>query len=322
MASHPNGGEPVAPGERPDEPTAAQPPAPSPGPPPPVSALHPTPAPGPAADGGAPQDKAMSWWRSKKVLRPAVLAVIGVAFLLGGFAMYSSPGELSTPSFATIQLKSTFPVGSILYDVSQSQASPDTAKVTIYVQLPSNVLRTPAKAPAAGLWLELPPGTAFESCPPAACRFDQNEKAYTWYQALDFKYEDTDSKSGEALATFPVKASGFGYVFNDINAAAAMPRVVFLGPGSATPILYTEYYNVTSPNSYDWSALQPQLTNANEILWDEPVAGGTAPGIAAVGIDYANESKDNFKTFVAGALLGLAGGALLAAVQEALHPDD
>jgi hypothetical protein len=254
-------------------------------------------------------------------LKPIVLAIIGVGLGLGALALYSSPGELSTPSFATIQLKSTFPIAAIRYDVSQSQTSPSIAKITIYVQLPNNVVHTPTKAPAAGLWLEAPPGIAFEACPSDACRFDPNEREYTWFQALDFKYEDFDNKSGEALATFFVKARSFGYVFNDINASAAIPRVVFLGPGSVTPILYTEY-NVTSASSYDWSTFQPQLTNTSAVLWDETVTSGAAPGIVVVGINHANEAKGNYETFFAGALIGVAGGALVAAVQEALPAKD
>lgn len=268
---------------------------------------------------GARHDGAWSrWWRSKRIWKPFILSVIGVGFLLGGFWMYSSPGELSTPSFATIQLKSAFPIGSILYDVSQT--SPSIAKITVFVDLPGNVLHTPTKAPAVDLWLEVPYGIGFETCP-KACRRDPNEQEYTWLQTLDFKYEDSDANSGEALAIFSVEAHNFGYVFNDVNAAAAIPRVVLVGQGAATPILYTEY-NVTSANSYDWSSLQPQLTNASEVRWDEPVTSGATPGTVAVGMDQANEAQDNFETFIAGAFIGVAAGALLAAAQEWLHRND
>ena len=145
--------------------------------------------------------------------------------------------------------------------------------------------------------------------------------SYSWSQLLDFKYEDFDNNSGEAIARFSVKANSFGYAFNDVNASAAIPRVVFSEPDSVTPILYTEY-NVTSADSYDWSTFQPQVTNANEVLWDEPVTSGVVQGIVAGGINHANEAKDNTKTFIAGALIGLAGGALLSAFQEWLHRND
>ena len=314
MANSPDEEGPITESQRPGDPAAAgaltSPPEPQPPRPPPSSVT---------AD-SARHDNAWSQWLSIKILRPIILALIGVGLLLGGMALYSSPSELSTPSFATIQLKSNFSIAAIRYTVGQ--ASPLITKITIYVQLPSNVIDTPTKAPAADLWLELPPGISFEACPPDACRLDPNDRQYTWFQALDFKYENFDNKSGEALTTFFVKASSFGYVFNDINASAAIPRVDFLGPGSVTPILYTDYYSVISADSYDWSTFQPQLKNATEILWYEPVTSGAAPGIVAVGINHANEAKDINYTFFAGALIGLAGAALLAAIQETLHAND
>jgi hypothetical protein len=271
-----------------------------------------------AAADSARHDDARRRWRSKKFSKPLILAGIGVVFLLGALWLYSSPAELPAPSFATIQLKSSFSISGIRYDVSQP--SPSIAKITIYVELPGNVVRTPAKAPAADLWLEVPPGITFETCPPDACRFDPNDKEYTWLQTLDFKYEDPDDNSGEAIATFSVKAHSFGYAYNDINASAAIPRVVFLGPGAVQPVLYTEY-DVAAANSYQWSTLQPQLINANEVRWDEPVTSA-AQGIVAVGVNDANQTRDNTETFISGALIGLAGGALLAAIQEFLHRND
>jgi hypothetical protein len=313
MANSPDERSPITDSQRLSDPAAAGAPTSPSEPEPPRS-----PQSSATAD-SARDDNARSQWLSVKILRPIILGLIGVGLLLGGMALYSSPSEPSPPSVATIQLKSTFSIAAIRYTVSQ--ASPSITKITIYVQLPSNVIDTPTKAPAADLWLELPPGVSFEACPPDACRFDPNDKQNTWFQALDFKYENFDNKSGEALTTFFVKAPSFGYVFNDTNASAAIPRVDFFGPGSVTPILYTDYYNVTSADNFDWST-QPQLKNATEILWYEPVTSGAAPGIVAAGINHANETKDINYTFFAGALIGLAGAALLAAIQETLHVND
>lgn len=259
-------------------------------------------------------------WRPGKLSKHLALAVIGLGFLAGGLLMYlyAAPGELASPPFTTIQLQSTFSIAEILYDVSEPASS--ITKITIYVQLPAGQLHVPAKAPVADLWLEVPPGTAFQTCPPDSCRFDPNEKEYTWLQPLDFKYEDSDSKSGEAIATFSVKAHSLGYAANYINASAAIPRVVFPGPGAGGSTFYT-LYNVTSADSYDWSTFQPQLASASEVLWSEPVTSA-AEGKVAIGANQANETRENYETLFAGALIGLAGGALLAAVQEWLHRND
>jgi hypothetical protein len=65
-----------------------------------------------------------------------------------------------------------------------------------------------------------------------------------------------------------------------------------------------------------------QFANATFATWTQQVTGGLLAGRDAVGTDYANQSRDNFHTFLAGVILGLVGGALLSAVQEALHAND
>lgn len=101
---------------------------------------------------------------------------------------------------------------------------------------------------------------------------------------------------------------------------AAIPEVLYYGPGS--PTLFTEYDNAPLGSNYDWSALPTLFGNGTKVLWSEPVTGGLSPGRIAVGINQANQTKNSNKTFFAGALIGLAGGALLSAVQEALHAND
>jgi hypothetical protein len=314
MASIPNGGDPITPiteSQRLGDPGA---------PGTLTSRLEPQPS-GPslssATADSARHDNARNRWLSKKILRPIVLAAVGVGLFFGALALYSSPGELSAPSFTTIQLQSTFPISIITYDVRQ--ISPSIAEVRIAVQLPPGVIHPPSKAPAPVVWLELPPGTGFKTCPKDTCFLDPVDKEYWSSWTPDFAYENLSSDSGYAWGTFFVKAHNFGYVFNNINASAALPRVDYNGPGSAA--LDTRY-NVISADGYDWSAFQPQLINSTQIFWDEPVTGGATAGIVAVGINHANEAKDSNETFFAGALIGLAGGALLAAVQEALHAND
>jgi hypothetical protein len=84
-------------------------------------------------------------------------------------------------------------------------------------------------------------------------------------------------------------------------------------------------YNISSANTYDWSSTPPvELTNSRAV-WAEQVSPGTAlaPGFAqprvASGINHAAETHDSNLILAAGVLFGLAGGALVAAVQEALH---
>jgi hypothetical protein len=122
-----------------------------------------------------------------------------------------------------------------------------------------------------------------------------------------------------SFASVLVRASNFGETFNGVTASVAIPAILYKGPG--TPTAYVEY-RIPSASSYDWSAFPTQFANAAFASWAEVVTSGNVTGRAAVGINHANQSKDDNKTFLAGALLGLAGGALLSAVQEALRAID
>lgn len=258
-------------------------------------------------------------WRPRKLPAYLALMVIGLVFLVGGILVYvyAAPAELAAPPFTTIQLQSEFPIRGILYSVSEPASS--ITDIAIFVELPANQPHVPAKAPAARLWLEMPSGINFQKCPADRCSFDRNDNEYVWFQRLDFKYEDSNRKSGEAVARFSVKAHSLGYANNDINSSAAIPAVVFSGPGSAATMLYTRY-NVPAADSYDWS-FRPQWATSSQVQWGEPVSSA-AEGTVTAGTDQANVSKQNYETLLAGALIGLAGGALVAAVQEWLHRND
>jgi hypothetical protein len=81
-------------------------------------------------------------------------------------------------------------------------------------------------------------------------------------------------------------------------------------------------YNISSASSYDWSAFPTLFANSTYAMWDEQVPASMADGKAAIGVDHANQAKDANMTFIAGALLGLAGAAFLVAIQETLHAND
>jgi len=279
--------------------------------------------PGPVEPDEPDPDAKRFKWPSRKVAIPVIFGVVGVVLTLGSIGLYflSSPGQLTALSYTTVQVNSSFPIAELRYEVRPSSTYPSITIITIFAQLPNNVLNPPAKAAAATAYLQLPAGVSFATCP-RSCDLDPNANAYIWSQPLNFEYMDKDSGSGVAEATFPVKDSSFGYAANGTTASAAIPKAFYLGPGSAPAQLYASYDNVGAPNAYDWSGLQPQSTSASEIIWDESVPSGGTLGEIDQGVNDDAQSQDGYKIFLAGALIGLAGGALLAALQEALHAKD
>jgi hypothetical protein len=251
--------------------------------------------------------------------------VIGVALLFGAKALYTSPSELPTPPYATVDLETTFPVTGINYTVDQ--VSPTIAQIKIEVDLPR--LYPPAGAPTADLFVLPPSGTIFRTCPSAhfnaagtaTAPYCLRLKLETWVQPLTFRAaHKLGAFYGVAFADLFVKAHNFGVTFNGVTASVAIPQV-FLKNASGGPTVYTKY-NIPSASSYDWSSFPTQFVNGTSAGWNEQVSGDGLDGRAAVGINHANQAKDNTKTFVAGALLGLAGAALLSGAQEALHAND
>jgi hypothetical protein len=273
------------------------------------------PAPGPkddAAPGSGPGER---WWR-KAVLRPVVLGTIGLGLLLISFFLYPRTADVPSPAFARLGLAATFPVAFIEYGVVQ--VSPQIAEIRISVTLPTGTLRPPAGARPAVLAVIPPFGTGFRNCHPPACTVQSNRitKAYTWQKLLSFR---PVKSAGTATADFFVKARSFGVISNGVSASAAIPEVIYEGPGK--PMLLT-LYRLPSASSYDWSASPTAAVTSSTAQWQQDLASGDTPGRTAAGINHSAQARDDIKIFIAGALLGIAGGAIIAAVQEAMHLGD
>ncbi len=270
------------------------------------------PAPGPYDNGAPPPGAGRRWWR-KPVLRPIVLGVLGLALLLISFLLYPRATELPSPAFSRLALSTTFRVAFVDYSVVQ--VSPAIAEMKISVVLPSGIPEPPAGAPPAILAVAPPLGTGFRDCHVPACEVRGNgiTSASLWFERLTFRPVNS---TGTATADFFVKARSFGVTSNGVNASAAIPEVLYGGLGQ--PMLLT-LYHLRSANNYDWSASPVAAVTSATAQWQQDVASGDTPGRAAVGVDHSAQTRDDIKIFIAGALLGIAGGAIIAAVQEAMH---
>lgn len=284
------------------------------------SPLMPQPA-GPSAVAGANHDeRAPRRVIQKKILLPVTLAVLAGVLFVAAFALYPTSNDFSTPSYPTIYVNSAATINFIDYRVIPVRHS--VSEIIISLFLGQGTTYVPANT-AATVQLYLPSGIAFQSCPAHSCNYYQNGRRYNWNQSLYFKPTSTSEglgRRGVAIAHYLVKARDFGYAVNATTAAAALPEVFNIGRGS--PQLITEYDRVLSPSDYDWSAFPPAFANDGMIVWQEPIPSGGSPGRVSIGVNHAAQTKDSNNTFIAGALIGLAGGALLSAIQEAFRAKD
>jgi hypothetical protein len=106
---------------------------------------------------------------------------------------------------------------------------------------------------------------------------------------------------------------------NGVNASAAIPEVLYGGLGQ--PILVVSY-QLRSASSYDWSASPTGAVSSTTAGWQQDLASGDTPGRTAVGVNHSARTDHDIKIFIAGALLGVAGGAVIGAVQETMHLRD
>lgn len=264
----------------------------------------------PHASPGSPQ--ALPW--RKKYRTSIVLAAIGLVLFLITFWLYPSTAtQLPVPAAAELAVEATQPIQIIQYEVKQ--VSSDTAEMEITVQLPVNAALPAAGATTAELVVSPPIGVSFTSCPASTCISEahgvSSEKVLLAFKPLT----NANGTTGIAFADFFVRASSLGETYNDVNASVVAPIVIYSGSG--TPTLLTQY-NIPDANSYDWSTFPVETANATFATWNEPVTSGELQARVADGIDYANQSKDNYHTFLAGVILGAAIGAAIAALQGAL----
>lgn len=254
----------------------------------------------------------------RKIVTPVALFVAAAVFAIIALALYPSAAQLPTPPYAIVGVSSI--AGSVqLIKYFVTQMSPTRAEMLVTVEMP---VGSKIPAPGAVDVLAAPPiGTRFTACPAPNCKFVSSSDFTSWAKPLIFSMKPDGA--GQLVPTaetgFLVDGRGFGVTYNSTTASAAIPEVLYKGGG--TPTLLTQY-NIPDASSYDWSSFPTKFANNSFATWSELVTSGDIGGRAAVGINHANQSSESDDTFIAGALIGLAGGALLSGFQEAMHARD
>jgi hypothetical protein len=256
--------------------------------------------------------------RQKKYWTSVALLIAFAGLSAGALALYksSSPAELATPSYTIMVLQSNVPLGIIGYSVTQYS---DTADIVISVKVSTAAPR--GETPQAKLQLTPPDTNAYLKCPNGAtCGALLPSTGLTRQWQLTFA-PDASGVETAHISYPPVQAQAFGDVSNGLNAAAVMPQVLYQCSCSNTPLLQVQY-NLAGAGSYDWSSFPFQEAGATSATWDEPVvANGETQGRVALGVDGPTQDRDNAFLFLAGALIGTAGAALVGAITEAFRTE-
>jgi hypothetical protein len=243
----------------------------------------------------------------KMMATPIVLALLGIALLPVAFALYPSSTATSDPAYARLSVLTNQKITFIDFSVVQVKATLAKIEIEVVRALPTPTAGAPT--PFANLIVSPPIGTRFPSCYGGCTEIHGPVPAFTWEVPLTF------NGHGQAFENFFVQAKSLGVNDNGVTALAVLPEVFYQGYGTPEILVF---YHIPSVRSFDWSALSPAAYTPSAIGWSEPIAGYDTPSKVAVGINESRQSSDNHVAFIAGALIGVAGGALVSAIQETL----
>ncbi len=250
-------------------------------------------------------------WTLKMMWAPLLLTAAAVALGLTAWKLYPRITPHVAPSYASLYVTTSAPITDVLYNVTQTSSAISKVKVEV-----DSIATPPAHKRAVNVGIILPGGTLFQDCPHPACTL-MSRRVTGWTKSLTFKY--VQGTGWTTTAYFLVKADRFGVTFNGLNAATSIPDITYQGPGKPSFMLVK--YLIPSANSYDWSTVPIEEGNSYAV-WEEPLTRGEMAAQASTGVNHVAQEANDTKTFIAGALIGLAGAALVAAIIEAVHMRD
>ena len=145
------------------------------------------------------------------------------------------------------------------------------------------------------------------------------------YVIAALKSEPTTSDSALGDVTLLLNPNPF-FADNGLNMEGQLPLMkasiddpsTGLAQPSQVPVVSFSY-PIPAASSFDWVGGPTPLTLSGQRAgWTES-SSATAQDIPIAAIDRAAETADSNRTFVAGLLFGIAGGAGIAGLQELLH---
>jgi hypothetical protein len=249
--------------------------------------------------------------RRKLAIALAFLA-IGAGFGIFTFSVVYPSAEtgILQPYYSSMQIDTAAPID--VFGVTVAQKTPTLASMIIVIDL---VKSASARPEDGSILLHLPIGMTFYCDPTVYCRNRTSISPSAEIEPLRFK-------SGTATCIFFINAHNFSVNSDRINAYAAIPDIILhlTGQGSENPTMAVSF-RIPSASSYDWSSPANER-RASEVAWIESLTGGETPGRVIDGTNHTRQRTDANLTFLAGALIGVAGAALLISIQEAMHAFD
>lgn len=274
-------------------------------------------------------DEKRSKPRPKRYRKTIVLLIIFVATVAIAFFVYPRHATVYRPQ----PFKVTFYIDEKVASLNISVLKQPSGEYTLGIDIATDAQKSADNARFAVVSLELPTPVTSDSCKKYSCSSTLDNSSlfpgreYVTYTA-DFSKQAPGKQFWIAHKLFTINAPVFAWNENGLDVEGQLPSVQLLnshgGKSSNNPsvqILYT-----LSDASYDWTGgPSPEYTHVFstdsphgvEASWNLPVTELNNPTPVS-GQDNSAIAWDNLRIFVAGALVGIAGGAFVGAIQEAI----
>ena len=248
----------------------------------------------------------------RRLIIVVVLALASLATGMWAIVLFPDRPPIINPTPFTIMLvltRSDYTLGDIYLDISPSTGSVKVTASTVVESAPS------ANKVAGVLTIYIYNNFPVRCSSGAGCHSMPGQT---------FMMVPISARNSGRNYTATIEDPRFGFTSNGESAIAELPAVAGIKIGksqSGSPNLLNVKYVVRNPDTYDWS-LPPTLRSpGGSLTWTEPLSNSfweTEP-TEITGTNHQAQAQDVRDTFVAGILLGVAGGAAIAAVQEGLH---
>jgi len=246
-----------------------------------------------------------------------ILTLVGLGLLIVAFLLLPNQSQSPTPSSPIIYINTSLPIDYLKYQVNVE--GPSKYQLSLLLETSST---NASGGNDATVDISIPPGWQFGECVRLGLSGCQRRPVSGSMGGLpgsagEWTTEVGSTNTGPLDLAITIMGTDFGYTANDVQESVAMPNVKF--SNSVNCEMDVVYVGLSGTESYDWSSFPTTLNTTAYISWIEEVMNGIVPARSAVGINHAAQSQDDHYTFIAGALVGVAGGALIGALQEIMH---
>jgi hypothetical protein len=232
-----------------------------------------------------------------------LLSLLGFGFAWMRYPHASEIRKLSTPGFVIISINTNTNNDQVLY-VVRRKASSATLTITA-------IAKGKAEGQTLGFSLQIPHEARFLKCNPPSCT---NKPYYPVYKGTLMYYGGHPTST--ATTAVQVNAPTLSSDANGEEAVAVMPSLHYKGKGGPSLGISMD---LAGANKYDWSQLPPSDTNKYGASWLEPLVNGQVEARIVSGANADALQNVSTRNFQVGLAIGIAGGALISAIQEALH---